>query len=161
MKKLLPFLACLLLCGAFTRPVCAQTPAPDSSATPALPSTMDPAKAAEIRKLLDLTGTLNLMNQMKTQMLESFKTQQPGVSPETWTRLESEMDVTQLLEDIIPLYDKYYTLDDLKAANAFYASPAGQHILANTPQLMRETMQVSQAWGRKIGIKSAPPAPEK
>jgi hypothetical protein len=90
-----------------------------------------------------------------TQMMEAFKTQQPGVSPEVWNRIGKEMDTTELLNEIIPLYDKYYSLDDLKAANAFYSSAAGQRILAATPQIMHESMQIGQDWGRKVGMKVA------
>jgi hypothetical protein len=47
--------------------------------------------------------------------------------------------------------DKYYTIDDLKAVNAFYESPAGQKLLATLPQVM----QIGQAWGQKIGKEAA------
>ncbi len=61
--------------------------------------------------------------------------------------------MNDLIEQIVPLYNKYYSLDDLKAANAFYQSPAGQRILAVTPQLMHASMQIGQAWGQKVGMK--------
>lgn len=144
------------LLTVFSMPAWGQVPsATNAPATVTVPSTIDPAKAAEIKKLLDLTGVLKLMDQMKTRMLESFKDQHPGVSPDVWKHVDQEMDMNQLLNDLIPLYDKYYTLDDLKAANAFYESPAGRHFLAATPQLMRESMQIGQAWGQKVGQRVA------
>jgi hypothetical protein len=152
MKKILGLL--LVLSTAFSLPAWSQS-APTAPDTVTVPATVDPAKAAEIKKLLDLTGVLKLMGQMKTRMLETYKEQRPGISPEVWNRIDQEMDMNQLLEDIIPLYDKYYTLDDLKAANSFYSSPAGQHLLAATPQLMRESMQIGQMWGRKVGQRVA------
>jgi hypothetical protein len=144
------------LLTAFSMPVLGQVPSPaNASTTEMVPSSIDPAKAAEIKKMLDLTGVLKLMGQMKTRLLETYKDQHPGVPPEVWKRIDQEMDMGQLLQDIIPLYDKYYTLDDLKAANAFYGSPAGQHLLAATPQLMRESMQIGQAWGQKVNQRVA------
>ena len=53
-----------------------------------------------------------------------------------------------------PLYDKYYTLDDLKAINAFYASPTGQKVLTSLPQIMQESMKIGQEWGAKIGAQA-------
>jgi hypothetical protein len=154
MKNILGSL--LILFTAFSIPVWSQSaPAPAAPDAVTVPSSVDPAKAAEIKKLLDLTGVLKLMGQMKTRMLESYKDQHPGVSPDVWKRVDQEMNMDQLLEDIVPLYDKYYTLDDLKAANAFYSSAAGQHLLAATPQLMRESMQIGQMWGRKVGERVA------
>ena len=154
MKNILCSLLGLLT--AFSMPAWGQVPpATNAPAAETIPSTIDPAKAAEIKKMLDLTGVYKLMDQMKTRLLETYRDQHPGVPPEVWNRIDQEMDMGQLLQDIIPLYDKYYTLDDLKAANAFYASPAGQHLLAATPQLMREIMQIGQAWGQKVNQRVA------
>jgi hypothetical protein len=127
----------------------APPPAPASPNSIVAPSSIDPAKAAEIKKMLKITGMNRALNLMMEQMFDAFKKHNPTVSPKTWERLQANMNVNELIENIIPLYDKYYSLADLKAANAFYGSPAGQHILSNMPQLMYETRQVGQAWGRK------------
>lgn len=113
------------------------------------------AKRQEIEKMLRLTGMEKLMAQMKTQMITSLKTQMPQVSKEFWTRFESRMDMGVLLEKIIPLYDKYYTTEDLKAVNAFYQSAAGQKVLSTLPQIMQESMAMGQEWGKKIGEQAA------
>jgi hypothetical protein len=105
------------------------------------------AKRVEIEKMLRLTGTEKLMSQMITQMLSGFRAQNSSVPPEFWTKMEKEMDPHDLLDQIIPLYDKYYSLEDMKAANAFYESPAGQRILKAMPDLMQESMKIGQKWG--------------
>jgi hypothetical protein len=155
MKNSHLLLAGLLLLSSLSFPLWGQ--AADAPATstvaPHVSATIDPAKAAEIRKMLELTGMTKLVNQMKTQILDMYKSRNTGVSPEMWNRLDQEMDMNDLIEQIVPLYNKYYSLDDLKAANAFYQSPAGQRILAVTPQLMHASMQIGQAWGQKVGMK--------
>lgn len=113
------------------------------------------AKRQEIEKMLRLTGMEKLMGQMKTQMITGLKTQIPQVPQEFWTRFESRMDMRTLLEKIIPLYDKYYTTEDLKAVNAFYESTAGQKVLATLPKIMQESMAIGQEWGKKIGEQAA------
>ena len=113
-------------------------------------------KRQEIEKMLRLTGMENLMGQMKTQMVASLKSQTGEVMPEEfWSKLQQKMDIRELIEKIIPIYDKYYTLDDLKAINAFYGSPAGQKVLANLPKVMQESMKVGQEWGERIGRQAA------
>jgi len=160
--RLLIALTALLVC--FTAQ--AQTPSPtapastppatdSSQASSAAYQSIDPAKAAEIRKMLELTGTVKLMKQVMNQMIDSFKTRNSHVSSEFWDRFESNLDTNDLVDKMIPLYDKYYTLDDLKAINAFYESPAGQRVLAVTPQIMHESMQIGQEWGRGVGAKIA------
>jgi len=151
-------LAALLTC--FTAQ--AQTPAPAAAAASdsSQPSatayqSIDPAKAAEIRKMLELTGTMKLMNQVLDQMITAFRAKNSSVSGEFWDRFEKEINTEDLIDKMIPLYDKYYSLEDLKAVNTFYQTPAGQRVLAATPQIMHESMQIGQEWGRGVGMKIA------
>ena len=51
--------------------------------------------------------------------------------------------------------DKYYTLEDLKAVNAFYESAAGQKILSTLPQIMQGSIKIGEEWGRSLGKKAA------
>jgi hypothetical protein len=108
-------------------------------------------KRKEIDRMLRLTGMEKLVGQMKTQMISAFKVQMPEVPLEFWNKFEQRMDMSELVEKIIPLYDKYYTLEDLKAVNTFYETPAGQKILTTLPQIMQESMQLGQQWGARIG----------
>jgi hypothetical protein len=104
----------------------------------------------EIRKMIQLTGMMKMMEQMKDQMLTSLKQGSPaGVPEEFWDKARKKMKVEDLIEQIIPLYAKYYSVEDIKAINAFYESPAGQRLLAQLPQLMQESMKIGQAWGQK------------
>lgn len=108
-------------------------------------------KREQIEKMLRLTGMEKLMAQMKTQMIDNFRQKITDVPQDFWTKLEQRMDPKELLEKIIPIYDKYYTVEDLKAVNAFYESPAGQKVLSTLPQVMQESMKAGQEWGEKIG----------
>jgi len=154
MKSLTPLcLLATLLCGsvASAQDAAPATPLTDSTIT--LPATMDPAKAIEIRKLLENMGTVKLMNQMTDQIFGMFQKQMPQVSAVEWDRIHSEMNTDGLIEKIVPLYAKYYSLEDLQALNAFYATPAGQKMVAVTPELMKESMQIGQQWGQSVGMK--------
>ena len=112
---------------------------------------ISPEKRAEINRLLELTGLEKLMEQMKGQMLTSMKASSPNVPAELWDRLSTKMNVREVLEKIMPIYDKYYTLEDLRAVNTFYSSAAGQKVLSTLPQVMQESMAVGQEWGQKAG----------
>lgn len=108
-------------------------------------------KLQEIEKLLRLSGTEKLMEQMKGQMIAGLKAQMTQVPTTFWDKFQQRMDMHELLEKIIPVYDKYYTTEDLKAVNAFYESPAGQKMLSAMPQIMQDTMKIGQEWGQKVG----------
>lgn len=132
-----------------TAPASSAPVAADSSATAAAPA-VDPAKEVEIRKLLELTGTTKMTQQVMNQMISSFRTRNNTVSSEFWDRFEKEMNIQELVDKIVPVYAKYYTIDDLRAINAFYQTPAGQRVLAATPQIMQASMQIGQTWGRQV-----------
>jgi hypothetical protein len=106
-------------------------------------------KRKEIEKMLQLTGVEKLMFQMKTQMISGLKAGMAEVPESFWEKVQEKMDTRELLEKIIPLYDKYYTTEDLKAVNAFYESPAGQRVLSTSPQIMQESMEIGQEWAKQ------------
>jgi hypothetical protein len=112
-------------------------------------------KRQEIEKMLRLTGTEKLMTQMLGQMIASIKAQSPAVPNDFWVRFQQKLDTHQFLEKLMPLYDKYYTVDDLKAINAFYESAAGQKVLSSLPQIMQESMKIGQEWGSQIGAQAS------
>lgn len=116
---------------------------------------VSPEKRKEIEKLLRLTGMERLVGQMENQMIASLRQQMPQVPELFWTKFEQKMNTRELLEKIIPIYDKYYTTEDLKAVNAFYETPAGQKLLSTLPQAMQEATRVGQEWGEKIGKQAA------
>jgi len=110
-----------------------------------------PEKRIEINRMLKLTGMEKLVDQMMTQMIASFRTNMKEVPDEFWDRFAQKGHSSELIEMIVPLYDKYYSLEDLRAVNAFYSSPAGQRVLSTLPQIMKESMAIGQQWGAKIG----------
>jgi uncharacterized protein len=119
-------------------------------------------KRKEIEKMLQLTGVEKLMFQVKTQMISGLKAQMAEVPESFWEKVQEKMDTRELLEKkIIPLYDKYYTIEDLKAVNAFYGSPAGQKVLSTLPQITQESMEIGQEWGKQAAEEAAKELEEK
>jgi hypothetical protein len=47
-----------------------------------------------------------------------------------------------IISDVIPIYQRHFTKDEVNSLIAFYSTPAGQHMLALTPILMKEFMPV-------------------
>jgi len=60
--------------------------------------------------------------------------------------------VDEILDATVPIYAHTFTVAEIEQISAFYQSPVGAKMLAVTPQLMSEGMQVGQRIvGRKIG----------
>jgi uncharacterized protein len=152
MKTLL--LALLVLAGlvpALGDDTAPAAPPSDTASTPS--AEVDPAKDAEIRKMIQKSGVEKTMGLVMNRMFDSFKAQNPSLPPEFWMRIESEMDMKDLVTQLIPIFAQYYSIDDLKAINAFYDSPAGRHMIEVQPQITTQAMQVGQQWGQKLGGK--------
>lgn len=58
--------------------------------------------------------------------------------------LPQRINYTEVAEQLFyPLYDKFFSEDELKQIVAFYKSPAGQKTIEVVPQLLQESMQKS------------------
>ena len=55
-----------------------------------------------------------------------------------------------LVDLMVPLYQSEIALDDLKAFNGFYATPAGRRIAVAVPKITMASMQVGQQWSTQL-----------
>lgn len=108
------------------------------------------AKVADIRKLLQLTGSREMVNQMKGTLMEQFKQASPNLPPEMFDEMLSEMKAEDLEEAIIPIYVKHFTAADIKHLIAFYESPFGRKVTRVMPQILQESNEVGMDWGQNI-----------
>jgi hypothetical protein len=66
-----------------------------------------------------------------------------GKVPEEQKATYAQMfDIDEIIERLIPLYDKYYTEADLQGMITFYESPAGQKVIESTPEIVKESIGV-------------------
>ncbi len=129
----------------------ATAPATDAVTAPEPPP--DPAKAEEIRKLIENTGVKENMKVVMSRMFEMYRKKFSQVPADFWTQVESDQNLDDLISRLTPIYARYYTIDDIKAINAFYESPTGQHMKEIQPQILGASMLVGQQWGREMGAK--------
>ncbi len=54
---------------------------------------------------------------------------------------------------IIPIYDKYFTDDDIHQLLAFYSTPVGKKLVENLPVITQESMNIGMQWGKQIAEK--------
>jgi uncharacterized protein len=108
-------------------------------------------KEREIRKLLDATGTTKTMPVMMDQMIAQFRKAFPTVPAQFWDDFRKEVDIDELVTLMLPIYDKHMSLEDLKAANTFFATPAGKRFAEKMPVMSAEGFEVGRKWGEAKG----------
>ncbi len=114
------------------------------------PAAIDPTKEKDIRHLLDATGAGKIGVQVMAQMLSSFRTSMPSVPGSFWDDFQKRIHPEQLVDMVVPIYDRHFTDADIKALIAFYETPAGKKFIAATPAITQESMAAGQAWGKQV-----------
>ncbi len=112
---------------------------------------VDTAKQKDIRHLLQLTGAAALGQQVMNQMLETFKTTLPNVPANFWTEFAKEINADELVERVIPVYDKQLSGPEIKDLIAFYETPTGKKLIKVMPAIASESMTIGKDWGRAVG----------
>ena len=59
------------------------------------------------------------------------------------------------MDQMVPIYAKYYTQQDMDDLIAFYDTPLGKKLSTVQPQITLESMSVAQQWAAEIGQKVA------
>jgi hypothetical protein len=118
-------------------------------------------KQADIRHLLEITGAAALAMQTMDEMEKSMKPMiadslPPGDYREKlvdlfFEKFQQKCDPKELVELIVPIYDKYYTAEEIKGLIRFYESPLGQKTASTLPKIAAESQAAGGQWGREIG----------
>jgi hypothetical protein len=122
---------------------------------------IDPTKEADIRQFMELAGVsqlaLQLMDGMEKNirplMVNAFP---PGAYREQlidlfFAKFHQKATPKQILDLAVPVYDKYYSDEDIKGLIKFYQSPLGKKLAATQPKLSAEIQEIGKTWGENAG----------
>jgi hypothetical protein len=62
--------------------------------------------------------------------------------------------MSELTEAVAAIYASNFSAEELRAATAFYQTPAGQKFLQKTPQVAQLTMAAGQKFGQSVGAEA-------
>ena len=109
---------------------------------------IDPVKEKEIRSLLELIGARDAIQdaassateQYREKMLEtSANNDRAQVLTNTYLAdFQKKFDADSVTNQLVGIYDKHFTEDEIKDLLEFYGSPLGQKVAAETPKISRE-----------------------
>jgi len=107
----------------------------------------------DLVKLMSVNGTTETYNMVYDQLTAQLKQAKPNVPDSVWSNLKTEvfdMEVNELTKQLVPLYKKHFTQEDVKELISFYESPIGKKLTTETTLITKETMQISQTWGMNL-----------
>ena len=146
-----------------------QAPAPPQGAEQAASSgstqpKLDPAKEADIRRFMDVSGSSALASQQMQAVQQTMKPIMTSALPAGdyrtelvdlfFAKFQAKADTQKLLDLMVPIYDKYLTDAEIKGLIQFYQTPLGQKALQVLPKLMEEAQEEGRKWGQNLGQES-------
>ncbi len=128
------------------------TPAPASAA--AAPQTSatqnsDPEKEKLIRELLTKTREVEMAEERIFQGLAAMKQVMPNVPEKYWDEYRRRIRSEELRSELVAIYARRFSIDDVKGLLAFFDTPAGKKWTAERVPLLRDSMEVAQNMTRR------------
>jgi hypothetical protein len=111
-------------------------------------------KQESIKELFHVMQTDSLTDKMLASMAPALQNQMMGQIADSASKVNSayimksimqtvkEISKKMLDEDMVGLYDKYFTQDEIKDYIRFYKTPSGQKFLNVMPDLQKDLMAV-------------------
>jgi len=125
---------------------------------------IDPVKDADIRALLELVGARDQVQDSVRQIAEQYREKLLATVPDNEkgqafvntaiNEYEKRYDVDKVTEQLVALYDKHYSDEEIKGLLQFYGSPLGQKVAAESPKIFREIQETTRGEAAKA-IKDA------
>ncbi|HEX7130893.1 MAG TPA: DUF2059 domain-containing protein [Rhodanobacteraceae bacterium] len=108
------------------------------------------ASAQQVRELMDTLGLKATLAQMNKVMVQQVARLMPCVPQDTVAATFNDPQAQEdILDKLVPIYQRHFTSEDIYGLLAFYNSPLGQKVLHEMPATMQEGMQVGRQWGEQ------------
>ena len=134
--------------GASNAPVQAAQQDSAAAAKNSSVKSIDPQKESDIRSLLELVGARDMIQDAANNSTEQYRQKLTSLAPNDdkaqvavnsyLAVFQKKFDVDALTDQLVVIYDKHYTDEEIKGLLQFYGSPLGQKAAAEMPKISKE-----------------------
>jgi len=129
---------------------------------------IDAVTKQDVEDLMQLTGARDrlplvysvMASQFAANFADGYRQQHPNANPaevqkatadatEVIQTIFKAIPTDELLDAMVPIYQKYLTHSDIQAINEFYGSPTGRKLLKDSTAMTVEAMQAAQSVVKK------------
>ena len=131
-----------------------------AGAPQAASSAIDPGKEADIRSLMELLGVHDLIQDSENKGIETIRENLMASVPESGRGQEfvaafvasyqKKFSADDITDQLVGIYDKHFTDDEIKGLLQFYGSPLGQKYAAEMPAIGSEAQTVSRSVSTRV-----------
>jgi uncharacterized protein len=137
--------------------------APLAQAAPAAANATNTAKRDDIAKLLKLTHSERMANQLVELSLQGVRQSLKRCNNCTRQTFDIvEQETRKLFEDslnspggwfeqMVGVYDAHFTAEEIRGLLRFYQSPLGKRLISETPLIAQEGLVAGQRWSQSLG----------
>jgi hypothetical protein len=146
--------------GASQNSVQAAHPNATAAQGQAAQAPVDPAKEADIRSLMELLGVRDIVQDAVAKGTEQFRENLVASVPDSdrgqqfvnafVAEYQKKFDPDDVTAQVLAIYDKHFTGDDIKALLQFYGSPLGQKYATEMPKISAETQAANRAVSTRV-----------
>ncbi|HEX4545691.1 MAG TPA: DUF2059 domain-containing protein [Candidatus Acidoferrum sp.] len=133
--------------------------APGSETTPQKDS-LDPAKAADIRSLIELLGVRDALPESAAKSTAQYREALLSSVPDNergqafvnafLDAYQKRLNPDDITNELVAVYDKHFTEDEIKGLLQFYGSPLGQKYAEETPKVSAEVNVAGRAVSLRV-----------
>ena len=132
-----------------------QAPAPNLAPPPQTSTVappQHPATEAQLREYFDLTGFVRTSQQVMTNMIRAQRaTAAPYYPASFWDDMNDQITKLDLVSVNIPIYQEYFSEQDMAAILAFFHSPAGVKLRQDQPVIVSAAQVIIRGRAEALG----------
>ena len=116
---------------------------------------MDPEKDTDVRALIELVGARDQIEDSITASAEQYREKLLATVPNNEkgqafvnsviSEYEKNYDLDDVVRQLVVIYDKHYTDDEIKGLLQFYGTPFGQKVAAEQSKIAREVQEATRS----------------
>jgi len=121
---------------------------------------VDATKEADIRSLMELVGARDTMEDATNRQTEQFRETLTASIPDNERGQQfvnafaagygKKFNPDEVTDQLVAIYDKHFTDEEIKGLLQFYGSPLGQKVAAEMPKINAETQAANRAVGSRV-----------
>ncbi len=104
-----------------------------------VPNEVSVEKRALILEFMSVFGSKEALRLNFDRMLAQASEEKPEMAQ----KIKDRVKVDEIIDELIPVYDRNFSAQELKAFIAFYSSAAGKKLIATIPLMMKDSVEVS------------------
>lgn len=110
----------------------------------------------EFRYYMEVSGARKSTNAMKQEIIDRYKAKLKATSPEDIQRMETYieffekfLDPDKMVKEMIPLFRRYFTIEELQELNKFYSTDIMQKMVNKLPYMAHDQLDFIEKSGKE------------